>query len=317
VSFFLSVSGAGDIVKHHPRLNLLYEMKRPDQTLLKFIKTVRRIKPEIAFVATGTNPLKSGLVSLLAGARFRIGERFGAGRILYNVTVPYRFHQHEIANNVQMAKAMGCNATVAPSCTIWSTQTDADFALKFMSGVHGRAERRFIGIHPGSGENMQFKRWNLDRFTEVSRRIVRLYDVKILVFGGKDESGLGTAFRDALGNDAVLCAGATTILQSFELMKHCILFLSNDSSPLHMAAVAGIPVVAIFGPTSDVRTGPSGMHCRSVIHPVPCRPCYPATRQRSGLFNCHNSDRFACLTHITVESVLTQIDSLLKETGRA
>ncbi len=317
VSFLLSKSGAGEIVKNHPRLNLLYEMEKPGSTLLPFFKKMRSIKPDITFVATGMNPLKSGLVSVIAGAPCRVGERFGAGRVLYNVAVPYRFRQHEVACNLAMAGALDRDLKHSELCTIWSTPKDAEYAANFLSGERKRADQKFIGIHPGSGANMTFKRWPIENFIKVSKEIIRHYNAKILVFGGREESALARALCEALGSDAVNCAGTTTVLQSFEVIKRCILFLSNDSSPLHMAAVAKIPVVAIFGPTSEVRTGPWGVPHRLAMHPVPCHPCYPTSKQKNGIFKCRNEDQFACLNHVTVETVLSHVHSLLGETAHA
>jgi len=42
---------------------------------------------------------------------------------------------------------------------------------------------------------------------------------------------------------------------------------------MHIASVLGIPTVAIFGPTSEWNTGPTGSVATTLRHPVECSPC--------------------------------------------
>src|SRR5262249_52802024 len=51
------------------------------------------------------------------------------------------------------------------------------------------------------------------------------------------------------------------------------LFIGVDSGPAHLAAGFGVPVVAIFGPTSTVRWAPRGDRHRVVSLALSCAPC--------------------------------------------
>ena len=51
-------------------------------------------------------------------------------------------------------------------------------------------------------------------------------------------------------------SGKTTVSQLAGILLNANLFVSNDSGPMHMANALNIPVVAIFGPTESLRTGP-------------------------------------------------------------
>ena len=64
--------------------------------------------------------------------------------------------------------------------------------------------------------------------------------------------------------------------QLMALIDQCEIFLTNDSGPMHLASALGVPLVALFGSTSDVKTGPyNGGH---IIHKhVSCSPCYRRT----------------------------------------
>ena len=53
------------------------------------------------------------------------------------------------------------------------------------------------------------------------------------------------------------------------------LLVCNDSGPMHLANLLGVPVVAVFGPTNPVWFGPRGPQDRIVIRPeFWCRPCF-------------------------------------------
>ena len=51
-------------------------------------------------------------------------------------------------------------------------------------------------------------------------------------------------------------APATSIPDLVELSRAAALMVSGDTGPLHIAAAAGTPIVAIFGPTDPDRNGP-------------------------------------------------------------
>jgi ADP-heptose:LPS heptosyltransferase len=65
---------------------------------------------------------------------------------------------------------------------------------------------------------------------------------------------------------------------------------------MHIAAAFGVPVVAIFGPTNPVRTGPYGRNHAIVISDIECAPCYKK--------NCKS---VKCMDDISVERVYKAI----------
>jgi ADP-heptose:LPS heptosyltransferase len=69
---------------------------------------------------------------------------------------------------------------------------------------------------------------------------------------------IGGRLAAAAPGAGVNLAGATTLAELAAVFRLCRLALCNDSGPMHLAAAAGIPVVAIFGMTDPGRTGPLG-----------------------------------------------------------
>src|SRR5690606_21831594 len=50
--------------------------------------------------------------------------------------------------------------------------------------------------------------------------------------------------------------------------------ITNDTGTMHLAAMIGVPTVAVFGSTDPTRTGPIGPRATYLYHQVECSPCY-------------------------------------------
>ena len=72
--------------------------------------------------------------------------------------------------------------------------------------------------------------------------------------------------------DSANLLGALTLPEFAELVRRAELMLTGDSFPLHVAGAVKTPVVALFGPTDEKKTGPLGPYDR-VIRVPGCRQC--------------------------------------------
>ena len=110
----------------------------------------------------------------------------------------------------------------------------------------GSARGDYAVIHPFSGSAK--KNWPLDRFQALARRLERVMPVRWCA--GPDDPPLENAVRmDNLYELACWLAGAR-------------LYIGNDSGITHLAAAAGTPVLALFGPTDPEIWAPRGPHVR-------------------------------------------------------
>ena len=100
--------------------------------------------------------------------------------------------------------------------------------------------------------------------------------------------------------------GRTDLRLFAGLLASCHAFVSNDSGAMHLAAAAGVPVAAIFGPTDERVTAPLGNH-DVIIHQVFCRPCM--------LRDCPIDHR--CMRGISVDTVFDAVSRrLATDVGR-
>ncbi|HKX70302.1 MAG TPA: glycosyltransferase family 9 protein [Acidimicrobiales bacterium] len=95
----------------------------------------------------------------------------------------------------------------------------------------------------------------------------------VLVGAGADREA-GRAIESSLPPDVSVLnlIGRTDLRLLIGVLARCRAFVSNDSGAMHLAAAAGVPVTAIFGPTNERATAPLGEH-DVLLEPVFCRPC--------------------------------------------
>ena len=77
--------------------------------------------------------------------------------------------------------------------------------------------------------------------------------------------------------------------------------LTNDTGTMHLAALLGVPTVAIFGSTEPKLTGPIGRGHLILRRQVECSPCF--------LRECPID--FRCMKAVTVDEVVDAVMSIL------
>ncbi len=157
-----------------------------------------------------------------------------------------------------------------------------------------------VGLNAGAAFGTA-KRWMPDRYAELGRRLRDERGVSIVLFGSAVERDLASAIARRIGARAVSLAGETTLGGFLQLAAGCDLFVTNDTGTMHVAAAAGVAVLAVFGSTDERATAPLGPRVRIVKHEVSCSPCL--------LRECPVDHR--CMRAISVEEVFEQSCQIL------
>ena len=165
-------------------------------------------------------------------------------------------------------------------------------------------ERDIIAIAPGSRWAM--KRWGIEKYTELARRLVVEHDRHVLLLGDEDDAVETKKMAAALGRHATDLAGKTSVMEAAAALERCVGFVGNDSGLMHLAEAVDVPVVALFGPTVR-QWGYYPSHVDSVVieRDIECRPC-----SRNGSRTCPKGTQ-ECLTEIPVETVERATGNLL------
>jgi heptosyltransferase-2 len=188
--------------------------------------------------------------------------------------------------------ANDCGAEVDLNGTIQLTDAIAS------SKVKGRT---VLGLCPGA-EYGSAKRWLPERFAEVAESVSNGSNAKWILLGTNNDKAAGDIIAAKLGDKCVNRIGQTTLDELMSELRECRALLTNDTGTMHLAALLGVPVVAIFGSTEPHLTGPIGDRHVVVRHHVECSPCF--------LRECPID--FRCMKEVTTQEVANAMMSILR-----
>jgi heptosyltransferase II len=163
-------------------------------------------------------------------------------------------------------------------------------------------DQTLLGLCPGA-EYGPTKRWLPERFAEAAAKISARLSAQWILFGTKNDAAVGQQIAAAIGDHCVNRIGQTTLDQLIDELRQCRLLLTNDTGTMHLAALLGVPVVAIFGSTEPRLTGPLGNGHIILRHHVECSPCF--------LRECPID--FRCMKAVTADEVAHAVLSLLAQ----
>lgn len=116
-------------------------------------------------------------------------------------------------------------------------------------GVRGRP----VVVHPGSGSPA--KTWPADRFADILRRL-RADGRDVAVVLGEADADVAVRLARELPDLPRL--EGLSLVELAGVLAESERFLGNDSGITHLAAAVGLPVVALFGPSSAETWAPRG-----------------------------------------------------------
>jgi heptosyltransferase-2 len=189
---------------------------------------------------------------------------------------------HEADYWLAVAAGLGADAEGGWRVRIALSEEHREVAGRLM-GLEGGGP--WVAVHAGSGGWSAARRWPLERFAGVARRLIDGHDARVVIVGGPDEVEMAGELARRIEGDGdkatAVCnlAGRTTLHETAAVIERCRLFLGNDSGPMHMAAAVGTPVVAVFGPSNKEAWGPyappGAVNPHKVVaRDLPCQPCF-------------------------------------------
>ncbi len=224
------------------------------------------------------NAFDAALLAWMANIPERIGYRRDARGLLLTRAVPVPepgdIPRHERFYYIELLRRAGMLERLPPSEDIRLDRLDdareSGLARLAELGLPAPA----IGISPGAAYGGA-KRWFPERFAEAAFSLSPVARTA-LIFGSASDRAACEQVSAALSRSPFVVrnlAGQTTLEEFIHLAAACRLFLTNDSGAMHVAAAAGVPTVAIFGPTDDSATGPVSRLARVVREHAECSPC--------------------------------------------
>lgn len=220
------------------------------------------------------NAFDAALVTWLARIPRRIGYAREGRSLLLTAAIPVprpgEIPAHQRYYYLELLRRAGWIDTF-PECAEIRLRADPE-AGRSLLREFGVRSGRVIGVSPGA-QNSQAKQWFPERFAAVASKLAKEWEAEVAVFGTAAESELCGQVAGLIGPQAHNLGGRTTLEQFLDLAAACLVFVTNDSGSMHVAAAVGVPTVAVFGPTNVEATGPSSSLAQVVQVPVECSPC--------------------------------------------
>ena len=160
----------------------------------------------------------------------------------------------------------------------------------------------WVGLSPGAAYGPA-KRWEPERFAAVGRELASEFGARLVLLGGGDERPVADEVKEQIQAPVVDLVGRTSLRQALGIMSQLKLLVTNDSGLMHAAAALSVPLVALFGSTDPVATGPFTSRATVIRHPQPCSPCFKRTCEIG----------YTCLTAISADEVAAAARAWLKE----
>ena len=249
------------------------------------------------------NAFEAALITFFAGIPCRIGYNTDVRGFLLTHSVsctPQIKKIHQTGYYLGILQGVGLD-TDGPGLDLVVNNKDQKRAAEILE-EHGisRADR-LVGINP-SATFGPAKQWFPERYAALSDKIHEVFGADILLFGGPKDRELGIRISQMMQHPLVDLCGKTKLGEAIALISMCNLFITNDSGLMHVAAALDIPLIAIFGSTNPVTTGPKGLNSKIVRVPIDCSPCLKPECPKGHL---------KCMDQIDVNMVFEVVKELL------
>ena len=283
---FLVGPHAFDLLATDPNIDatLIYD-NRGEHTgwkgRLRLIKTLRRDKFDLVV------NLRDSLTARCIGA-----EHWGM--------VHGESNRHAVTRYLEVLQRHNVDITDAhPHLQL--TEDEQAMAHCFLTEAGITSERLLIGIHPGG--NWEYKLWSATNYALVANALCKEQNAAILLFAGPNERELQKQVSEMMDIPPILVQ-TENLRHLAALISTCDVYIGNDTGPMHIASAVDTPVVALFGSTNHIRSGPYGEK-HSVVQSeieLGCNPCHPGRNPGGcGVGSCE------VIAGITVEQVLAAV----------
>lgn len=277
----------GEIARGAPGLRdvIVYDKRGAERGPVALARLGGRLRATRYDLVVGAHPsVRSGLLAAATGAPVRVGW----GPLGYTHRVPRgpRFVEDALA----LLDAAG-----VPTPVRRPRLAASDVAVP-----PGASSQRGVALAPGS--NWATKRWSPAQWSTLATALRGdgLRPIWIGVDGERPLTDIQEGDLDAMG----LGLGETAAL-----LAGCAAMVGGDSGLTHLACAAGVPVVALFGPTAHDRHPPDPDRLDLFVEELACRPCSP-----HGPAVCPEGHH-RCMSELDAERVRTAVRDAVSRCG--
>jgi heptosyltransferase-1 len=281
------------LVQGHPHIDKVAVLS-PRAGRRELLGLVRRVRGERcdAVLDFHGGP-RASLLTLLSGARTRVGYAVKYRRFIYNRQVPRAYEGgpvHSAVNHLNLVKALGVDVGEPPPLSLPDPTPEERGHVDGLLRDAGPGKQVILHIAAGN----RFRDWGAGNFARLSVLLESLPGVRVVLAGGAGDLEAEKEVRKLAGRAFPSLVGRLNLIELREAVRRAALFVGPDSGPMHIAASTPTPIAAVFGPTLPAVFAPWKARAVILQSDLDCRPC----RQRK----CATGD-FRCLSDVTPERV--------------
>lgn len=310
---------AKDMYKNNPDLNNVIYFDFLNQSKLssmRFVFSLRK-KYDTSINVYPSNRKEYNIIGYLIGAPKRAGvnylrmntREFG---FLNNISISEDDSFHNAETNIKLVgKLLNKDLSEKPDLIFPLNNGNERYSSEYLTAKGINDDDIVIGFHPGSAtlKNHIYRRWEPYKFISLGKKLIEQKKAKILVFGGPEENELKRSIVSSIDPNNAVSVETDNLPQSAAVLKRCDVFVSNDSSMMHIASAMKRKVVAVIGPTNSYYIHPWNTEYKIVSLNLDCSPCFVYSPRPLICFR--NDVKFKCIKELDVDMVYNAVMSFL------
>jgi heptosyltransferase-2 len=291
------------LFEHDPRIETIFEIDHRNVPLL-FSPT------KLAVLRQSLHQPYDLVVNLETSSHFAsLMRHIRATRKICTSTLPAVEARPDVTHNVNFVRYVLSQGLPAALCQ------DAAPSLRFPATIDSAAllgtSHDYLCLHPGNSllarGKTALRSWPEEHWRELGALIGRhMPALRIVLIGEKSERALSEAIAADIPG-VINMVGRTSLQQLMAVLAKSRALITTDTGPAHVAAALATPVIAVFGPSDALATGPfagSSGWSTAVLRESGCNPCVDTGRDKLCTDN-------KCMRNVTPDDVIKLIDEAL------
>lgn len=207
------------------------------------------------------NSFKSALIPWLAGIPVRTGWR---GEVRYGLLNDLRIldkKRYPLMIERFMALALKPHETIP-----------ADYAYPQLNAFPNVQVASILAICPGA-EFGPAKRWPEEHYAELAKAKLAV-GWQVWILGSPNDSLVAAKIMQLTEHQCIDFTGKTSLVEAIDLLASATVVVCNDSGLMHIAAALNKPLIALYGPTTEIFTPPLSANAQTLSLTLDCQPCH-------------------------------------------
>lgn len=227
----------------------------------------------------------------------------GSGKNVFDITIPYIESTH--MTRIYLRSLDALNMKIYDE-RLLKLPVKAEEKQRVNEFVKSRRLSNFVVFNPNTSDLAIERLWPPEYFAELGKRLLAAFpDLQIVLIGATADVTRVKLLQKSIGfpNRVASTAGTFSIRETSELLSRARVLVSNDSGPMHLGVVAGVPTVGLFGPETPVLYGPRGDNHIAITAGEMCSPCISVYNEK--VVDCRRG--VVCMKNIPVETVFQAV----------